>query len=262
MSHFGTFLLARCRSLLVHLPEVGSAFGSNWRRLEDRGEGWQLLDVGQPRPHQWPVVGAGPAGVARVTGAPVLAFWVSDTSCIQIAAAATAVEGWSYHLTKHRDGGCRYDHRFSTLRPDLTAATRSPDLPVLVADLADWAAAAGLDTSADRIRDAVTGARLYCDLPNAVVDALGLPPGREVPRMFNHQEDDWWMAWHRGYKAGLRTSARWSTGSTAESDQQLPGDQDFLGFVDQVAHSMFGGGCSRQELVDESARLMAQWSRT
>jgi hypothetical protein len=68
MSYFATFLLARCRSLLVHLPEVGSAFGSNWRRLEDRGEGWQLLDVGQPRPHEWPNVGTGPAGNAPING--------------------------------------------------------------------------------------------------------------------------------------------------------------------------------------------------
>jgi hypothetical protein len=203
----------------------------------------------------------GPAGVARLTGAPVLAFWVSDTSCAQIAAAATDAEGWSYHLTKHRDGDCGYDHRFSTLRPEPPAGTRPPDLPALVADIAGWASAAGLDASADRITDAVTGAHLYCDLPDAVVDALGLPPGREVPRMFDHQEDDWWLAWHRGHKAGLRTSARWSTGSTVESDQQLPEDQDFLGFVDQVAQSMYGGGYSRRELVDESARLMARWSR-
>ncbi|WP_204015111.1 hypothetical protein [Virgisporangium aurantiacum] len=244
------------------MSEIESAFGSSWRRLEDRGEGWQLLDIGQPRPHQWPGVGMGPAGVARVTDGPVLAFWVSDTACAQISAAATHAEGWSYHLTKHRDGSCGYDHRFSTLRPDSRAGKRSPDLPVLVAAIADWACAAGLDASADRITDAVTGARLYRDLPHAVVSALGLPPGREVPRMFDHQEDDWCLAWHRGHKAGLRTSARWSTGSTVESDQQLPEDEDFLGFVDQVARSMYGGGFSRQELVEESSRLMARWSRT
>jgi hypothetical protein len=56
MSYFGMILLARSDSLLVQVPQVKAAFGSHWRLLEDRGDGWQLLDIGPPWPHQWPTV--------------------------------------------------------------------------------------------------------------------------------------------------------------------------------------------------------------
>jgi hypothetical protein len=126
--------------------------------------------------------------------------------------------------------------------------------------LVGWAAVAGLGTSAERIAAAFTDACLYQDLPYALVNALGLPPGREVRRLFDQDEDDWWWTWHRGRKAGLRVSARWFSGSAVESDEALPEDEDFLRFVDQVAQSMYGGGHTRQELADESARLTATWT--
>jgi hypothetical protein len=48
VSYAGTTVLARSGgTLLVHRPEVRAAFGSRWARLEDLGDGWQLVSAGR-----------------------------------------------------------------------------------------------------------------------------------------------------------------------------------------------------------------------
>ncbi|MFG2167866.1 hypothetical protein [Micromonospora chersina] len=104
MSTFGSLVLARSELPLVHLPQVSSAFGSMWRHLEDRGGGWQLLDMAPPMPHHWPTVGAGPADLAAVTGTPLLAAFVSDTSCVQLVGAESMPCG---HDESEHETECR-----------------------------------------------------------------------------------------------------------------------------------------------------------
>ncbi|MFG3302908.1 hypothetical protein [Micromonospora chersina] len=263
MSTFGSVVLARSEALLVHLPQVSSAFGSMWRHLEDRGGGWQLLDMAPPMPHQWPTVGAGPADLAAVTGAPVLAAFISDTSCVQLVGAAPDGRSFSSHVVQDSDGKCGYDHhRFNTLRLPVGVDPSPPDLPALAEDLATWSTAGGLDASPRRIR-ATLHESGYPELFYDLADALGLPAGEEIDALFDHDELDWYEAWHRGWDAGMRVCRRWTLAFRATATRQLelpqPGDQDLIGFVEQVANSMYGGPMTRQDLVEEAYRLTSKW---
>lgn len=255
-------MLARSGTPLVRLPQVRSAFGSMWRCLEDRGAGWQLLDLGQPLPHQWPTVGAGPAELARSTGAPVLAAFVSDTSCVQVAGARPDGRSFSSHVVDDEEGRCGYDHhRLHPLRGAGDAEPAAPDLPALTAELVGWARAAGLDPSARRIRATLVDSP-YPDLTYDLADAFGLPPGDEAVPLFDHQEPEWRGAWRRAHQAGLRVCRRWTSApydDDAAEDAPLPGDAEFLHFVEQVADSMYGDGLTRRELAEEAARLLRAW---
>ncbi|MET7427153.1 hypothetical protein [Dactylosporangium sp. NPDC005555] len=98
MGFYGTLVIARCDTLLPQLPEVQSAFGTRVVWPYRRDDGWQLLHLAPPFGHQWPTVGAGPAPLAEATGAPALAVWISESSCLQYAAATPDGRSWTAHF--------------------------------------------------------------------------------------------------------------------------------------------------------------------
>ncbi|GGM69822.1 hypothetical protein GCM10007977_084470 [Dactylosporangium sucinum] len=98
MGFYGTLVIARCDTLLPSLPEVQSAFGTRVVWPYRRDGGWQLLHLASPFGHQWPTVGAGPAPLAESTGAPALAVWISESSCLQYAAATPDGQSWTAHF--------------------------------------------------------------------------------------------------------------------------------------------------------------------
>lgn len=274
MSYFGTVLLARAEVPLPRLPEVAAAFGSHWRVLQDHGGGWQLLDLGPPWPHQWPTVGAGPQPLADRTDAPVLAAWISDTACAQIAAAVPGGTSWQAHLVEpDQDDECGYDHELLNPLRQPPGTDRAPTPAArLVDDLVAWAAAAGLTTTPARVEAALARDAPMDDRYYGVVAALGLPGGRRIEPRFGHMDSAWWEAWDRGNEAGTRVCRQWTSllnryrgwdpDAVAADPYRVrlePGDEDFTAFVDMVAAGMYDDLPSEQQLIEHGAQLLQRW---
>ncbi|MEV4513857.1 hypothetical protein AB0K00_33485 [Dactylosporangium sp. NPDC049525] len=260
MSYYGTIVLARSERLLVDLPEVGSAFGTSWQQLLRRDDGWQLLTLAAPFGHQWPTVGSGPGPAAAVTGAPVLAAWVSESACVQFAAATPDGGSWSAHFPDlHLDAGgsCAYDHhRFSPLRLPAGVDPPAADRPALVRHLVDWGTAAGFAADAAQLGAALADHTDELAVYN-VADVFGMDEAPEVEPLFGHDEDEWWDVWQRAQHASAWVCRDWSRGSTPMPayDRPPPGTAELVRFTDLVAGSMYGGGLSRQDLAAEAARI-------
>ncbi|MEU8004008.1 hypothetical protein AB0B66_22855 [Catellatospora sp. NPDC049111] len=264
MGYYASWVLARSPGrLLVDLPEVRTLFGSRWSRLDDRGDGWHLAVVA-PNPHEWSKVGGGIERLVAATGAPVLAAWVSESSCARLVGATPSGLSWSRHLLAYQGmkrGKCGYDHsRFATLRLPEGERPDAADTRTLVKDLLAWSAEAGFTTSRDAIAHVLRSTELDGhDRIDKLVDALGVPYAAEVPMLFEHQELDWWTPWEQGHRAAYRACGRWTTGDD-DADPERPWDADHLAFVDLVAASVFGTGASRTELVEHAKRLEEQWA--
>jgi hypothetical protein len=266
MSYYGTHLLARAEVMLVELPAVKSSFGSMWHRLTDHGDGWQSLYLSSPLWHQWPTVGAGPAPIAAVTGAPALAAWVSESVCVHLTAALPDGSAWTTHVVPRREGPCCYDHhKYDPLR--LPAGLDPPafDPVTVTTGLHAWAVAAGFSTSTDRLHNALVSREPFPDWVYDLFTAVGLPPGREIPRLFDYDEDEWFWAWHGSEAASLRVGRRWSAGPKYRPEPGYntpePGDDELLRFLDLVADSIYGRGLTREEIAAEAARLTGKWPR-
>jgi hypothetical protein len=264
MGYYASWLLARSpERLLADRAEVRTLFGSRWSRLEDRGDGWQLAVVA-PSPHEWAHVGGGIEDLAAVTGAPVLAAWVSESSCTRLVAATPAGRSWSRHLLAYAGlerGECGYDHsRFATLRLPAGERPDTADTPTPQENLLAWAGEAGFTASPDDISRVLESTELDGhDRFAGLVDSLGAPSVGEIPMLFDHQEIEWWQTWHRGYQAANRACARW-TANGADNQPPQPWDAEHLAFLDLVAASVFGTGASRAEIIEHSTQLEDRWS--
>ena len=148
-------------------------------------------------PHQWATVGAGPAPIAAVTGAPALAAWIFDTACAQIAAAIPEGPSWTAHLFDEAEEDCFFDHETSNV-----AICRLHQLPADPARLATDLAALVRgwpphhdDGSASKQTPRPDGLLEY--RYRATIGALGLGTGVAVERQF-WAEDRIRAAWHLG----------------------------------------------------------------
>jgi hypothetical protein len=262
VSYFGTIVLARAKDLLLpQLPQVRAAFGSRSDRLEDLGDGWQLLYLLTPLPHEWPTVGAGPADLAAATREPVLAAWISDIACMQVSGAIPDGTAWSAHVTDDPAGVCEFDHhRFALLRLPPGTRPAPPDPSALTGHLLEWAGAAGQVTQADRI-NAAAALPSYPDAFRAVVTALGFPAeGTWVPPKFDlYSDPDVYAAWEDAYHAGYRRCREW-TSRLGRKEPEPPWEADYLRFAELLSTSMFGDGASAAQLRAEAARLDDRWT--
>src|SRR5262249_49410059 len=89
-----SIVVAKSATPLPLLPEVRSAFGTSCFNLVCHEDGWQMAEI-NVRAHQWATVGSGPGPVADATGAPVLAAWISDIGCAQMAADVPGGPSWT-----------------------------------------------------------------------------------------------------------------------------------------------------------------------
>src|SRR5689334_9372844 len=80
-----------------------SAFGSRFMLVGRHQEGRQLAGLKTPMHHEWPATHAGPVPRAEATGAPALAVWVSESSCLQYAAATPDGRSWTAHFADEAD---------------------------------------------------------------------------------------------------------------------------------------------------------------
>ncbi|WP_212822439.1 hypothetical protein [Catellatospora sp. TT07R-123] len=267
MGYYGTWVLARSPDrLLVEIPEVKAAFGSLFWRLEDRGDGWQLARI-IPNSHEWPRVGGGLHDLVAATDAPVLAAWVSESSCARVVAATPAGHSWSRHVSAYRglaQDPCGFDHRrFATLRLAPGERVDEHDTPTPAADILTWARAAALPADRAAVTDVLASAGLNGhDRVQALVDAIGARRVSEIPRLFEPQEGDWWDAWFQGDTAGLRLCRRWTADGEEPTDwnRERPWDDDYLDFIDKVCASVYGTGMPRHEIVALARALDERWT--
>ncbi|MET7426030.1 hypothetical protein, partial [Dactylosporangium sp. NPDC005555] len=154
-------------------------------------------------------------------------------------------------------GGTSDHHRFCTLRLPEGVDVPPDDQAALAGNLLEWAAAAGLDTTAEHISDAL-GTTTNDTAVYALVEALGLEPLEAVEPLFDFDELDWWDAYRRGENASMRVCREWTSrrGNLPAYDQPLPGAAEFVRFLDLVAASRFGGGLTRAQLQAEAQRLV------
>jgi hypothetical protein len=184
MSWYGTLLLAKpSGGALSATPEVSQFFGSrfltssSWSNtlgLYDLGNGWQRVSVG-PVHGERVRLAAGVRALVAVTAAPVLAAWVSESSCAHLECRTPGGVSLSLHLPNNTEA-CGYEHldgRPQWLRPHLAAA-----------ELEDWAGEAGRRPSIDDISAIING---ECnERPGmerrvlALFGAFGFPPGTEI----------------------------------------------------------------------------------
>ncbi len=268
MAHYASWVLARNPGqLLPALPEMTALFGSRWTGLQDRGGGWQLAVV-DPLPHQWPHVGGGVEELVAVTQAPVLAGWVSESSCVRVVGATPAGRSWSRHLLSRQGlkrGSCGYDHqRFATLRVPAGERPDAADTPNPLEELLSWAAGAGFAASPQAVARVLESDELNGhDRFDALVDALAVPFVADVPMLFEHQELDWWETWERGYLAAMRACRQWTSDQQEKPRKTMrptpAWDADHLKFIELVAASVFGGGARREDLVRHARHLEKQW---
>ncbi|MEV4510874.1 hypothetical protein AB0K00_18110 [Dactylosporangium sp. NPDC049525] len=209
MSTHHSIVVARSMTPLPLLPQVRSAFGTSCFNLIRYDDGWQMAEI-TVFPHQWATVGAGPAPIAAVTGAPVLAAWISDTACAQIAAAIPEGPSWTAHLFDEAEDDCFFDHEvFNTLR---AAGPKQPpaDPAHLATDLAAWSAAAGRTTTTARIEAQLRDRNSLLEYRyRATIDALGLGTGVTVERQYWTNERIR-TAWHLGWQASCRIPTPWN----------------------------------------------------
>ncbi|MFF5229458.1 hypothetical protein [Dactylosporangium sp. NPDC000521] len=248
------------------------------------GGGWQLAHLNTPMYHEWPAIHGGPARLAAVTGAPVLAVEIKESSCLQYGGALPTGSAWLAHFrnaaertgptfrdllyaagevdspTTPAERRCPFDHHKECTVPLPDGVDVPDDDPAGLADsLSGWAAAAGLPTPAHRIAEAI-GTHTNDKAVWGLVDALGLDHVETVHPLFAFQEDEWWDAWRIGDDAGARVIRAWNARRRGRDlpsyDRPAPGADAFVRFLDLVAASMFGGGLTRDELRVEAARLV------
>ncbi|GAA2341683.1 hypothetical protein [Dactylosporangium salmoneum] len=272
MGLYGTFIVARDKALLPHLPEVQQAFGTRALHLCRGRDDWQLLLLRPPYGHHWPTVGAGPAPLAEVTGAPALAVWVSESSCLQYAAATPGGGSWTAHFADEANhipnpdraphaSRCAYDHhRWCTLRLPEGVDVPPDDQAALSDNLAAWAAAGGLATTPRRILEAL-GAKTNEEAIYALVDALDLEPLEFVEPSVDPDDPKWFDARRIGEHESARLAGEWvlrlkGRANSADWAQPLPGAAEFVRFLDLVEAAQYGGGLTRKQLAAEAQRLL------
>jgi hypothetical protein len=169
-----SIVVARSATPLPLVPEVRSAFGTFCFNLVQFEEGWQMAEI-NVRPHQWATVGAGPGPIAAATGAPVLAAWISDIACAQMAAAIPGGPSWTAHLLGGDWQDCEFDHKvMNTLR---APGPKQPPVEHarLAADLAAWSSAAGHTAAVEPIQAVLADQQLLLEHRyRAMIGKLGL----------------------------------------------------------------------------------------
>jgi hypothetical protein len=179
MGYWGTIVVARPQGRLIDQDGV-AGFGHRHRWLRDLSDGWQLLETsGSDDPPDL----RGPCqALMASTGHPVLAVYVSDSSCAAMCAASPGRVGPLTHLWPVPATCEAFRHQ-----PTDMAEPAGRSLDDVVEELAGWSAAAGLPADAERLR-AVIGRdddevfSQVDDLVFEVVKALGLTRiGRTLP---------------------------------------------------------------------------------
>jgi hypothetical protein len=246
-----SIVVARSSVPLVGLASVGAGFGTFWQELRRRDDGWQLLRLGAPFPHQWPGAGGGVLPVVADTGAPVLAVWVAGTDCATFSAALPPESVWSGHYPDCHGVSDHYEQSTLRLRAGSVPPRTSPES--LARALGEWARSTGLPVDPESV---AAGGDL--------VAALGFSGAPVVPPLFDHTEPEWMDVWYRGWRASAQVGGEWSwsqTGlETSRDAAPLPPEApEMIRFVERVAASMFGNGFSRADLATEAARLTARY---
>ncbi|WP_433041280.1 hypothetical protein [Dactylosporangium sp. CS-033363] len=211
-----SIVVARSATPLPLLPEVRGAFGTSCFGLVRHDDGWQVARI-NVRPHQWATVGAGPGPIAAATGSPVLAAWISDFACAQIAAAVPDGPSWAAHLITGGDENCGFDHKIqNTLRAP--GPKQPPADPArLAADLAAWSAAGGRTAAAERIEARLRDeSGLLQDRYFAMIGELG--PGDGVPFDIPDWDDERIReAWHEALNASYDIPTPWNARKAASA---------------------------------------------
>jgi hypothetical protein len=269
MGRYGTFLLARsAHGNLPAYPGVRQAFGS-WfgtlagdeRGLYDLGDGWQRVGVHPAYREHWRLrdrLADGVEELAAATGAPVMAAWVSESTCVHLEARAPAGVALSLHLP-NTDEECGYEH------PAGQPGPVSPHHAVEAFEA--WAHEAGRTPSPGVIAAVVNGEWDESPFPEdavlALFAALGFPSGRQILPVVDWQDpafgdDDLEDATRMAdIKAANRAAVERRGGSGWEL---TPQEREHLRFDDQVWASVHGGGLTRDELIAEYQRMKSRWA--
>ncbi|WP_238014829.1 hypothetical protein KZZ52_34270 [Dactylosporangium sp. AC04546] len=270
MGWYGTLLLAKpAEGTLPACQGVRQAFGSrfvtpsvmpmfgNRLGLHDLGGGWQRVGVRLFNRERLRLA-AGVQELAAVTAAPVLAGWVSESSCVHLEARTPAGVAVSVHLP-NTDENCGYQH--------LDGRPGRVEPHSAVEAFEAWAHEAGRTPVPETISAVVHGtwdeSPFREDTVLALFAALGYPSEREVlPVVDPHDpafgDYDLWSHFADISAGGLILAAEkgWVLGP--EHDV-TPMEQDYLRFEDLVWGSVYGGGLSRDELIAEYEQLKSRW---
>lgn len=143
MGYWGSIVIARTDGSLAGL-EVLRRFGHQHRWARQLGDGWQLVETtGWDDP---PELAAATGALAAATEGPALAAYVSDGDCAHLCGTAPTGAAWSAHMPDVTQPCGAYLHR---------PVPAGRGLDEVLADLAGWAAAAGLSPRPDRLRQIV-----------------------------------------------------------------------------------------------------------
>ncbi|MEV4135653.1 hypothetical protein AB0J72_26190 [Dactylosporangium sp. NPDC049742] len=251
MSTHHSIIVARSATSLPLLPEVCSAFGTGCFNLVLYGDGWQMAEM-TVWPHQWPTVGAGPGPIAAATGAPVLAAWISDTACAQMAADVPVAPSWTAHLVSGARQDCGYDHEImNTLR------SPGPEQPPadhhrLAADLAAWSAAAGRTTTVERIEAVLRNKNMLLQHRyRAMVGELGLGAGVAFERS-SWTDDRIRTAWSEGFAASYEIPTPWNRRSKAS-----PRSTALVAFLELHDAAKFDPTITEADLIMHAKKALA-----
>ncbi|WP_432825987.1 hypothetical protein [Dactylosporangium sp. CA-092794] len=252
MSTHHSIVVARSATPLPLLPEVRSAFGTSCFNLVRHEDGWQMAEI-SVRAHQWATVGAGPGPIAAATGAPVLAAWISDVGCAQMAADVPGGPSWTAHLLGGDWESCGFDHEIlNTLRapgPEQPPA----DHARLAADLAAWSAAAGRTTTAERIEALLRDrSGLLEDRYRAMVGELGLGAGVAFERRLDWADDRIHTAWQDALYASYDIPTPWNGRTKAP-----PRSTALVAFAELYDAAEFNPDITEADLVAQAEHALA-----
>ncbi|MEV0132261.1 hypothetical protein AB0H83_27830 [Dactylosporangium sp. NPDC050688] len=270
MSWYGTLVLAKPgKGSLSACEEVRRAFGSrfvtpsvmrvfgNKLGLYDLGDGWQRVGVRLVNRQRLRLAG-GVQDVAAGTGAPALAAWVFESTCVHLEARTPAGVAVSVHLP-NSDESCGYQHPEG--RPGRVEPRRA------VEALEAWAHEAGRTPAPDIISAVLDGtwdgSPFVEDCVLALFAALGFPSGREVLPVVDPDDPAFgdyalWSHFANNSAGNLVRAAEMGWVLGPEFDV-TPMEQDYLRFEELVWSSVYGGGLSRDELIAEYHKLASRW---
>jgi hypothetical protein len=256
MGYWGTVVVARPQKLLVDQDGV-AGFGHEHRWLRQLGDGWQMLELtGFNDPPEL----LGPCqAVVTSTGHPVLAFYISDSSCAVMCAATPDRPGRLTHLWDV-SGPCGvFRHQ-----PRDTPAPIGRSLDEIVVELGLWSRTAGLRADEGRLRAllARNDDNVHTEADDAVfalVKALGVSRiGRTLP--WSLPAYDWpFSAFMAGYGPAYR-ARQWAL--ERADGEQIPvqlWEAAALALETELWESLYRPVIDPVALARRAAHLAAAW---
>ncbi|MEU8076728.1 hypothetical protein AB0B31_14885 [Catellatospora citrea] len=226
--------------------------------MHDLGDGWQRVGVSAFYSER-PRIAQGVADLVAATGAPAIAAYVSESSCAHLEGRTPSGVTFTLHLP-NADEACGYEH--------LDGRPRSSPHDSAFEAVMAWAAEAGRQPEVDAVAEILDpGWSRRTIMEKVIIDwfgALGFSSVGMIEPTVDPDDPAFDGYEEVAFDADCKASAQWRAaerGRPLHASRELTErERDYLAFRDLLWGSVYGGGLTQQECVEQFASMCARWA--